>query len=227
MQIRQQLWIVLQVSVRLLWLVVRQIWQWLLLAATFVYQHRRQIVQYRYTVPLLILFSVVWAVWQYDPSSAESMAVSTEEAQSVAGKSRFTATRTAQLLPRTTGNQPLRNSIADWIGTPHRSGMESKSGTDCSGFVRAVFRESYGLDLSRNSEEMFRYDVKPTGREELREGDLVFFNTYGKGITHVGIYLCDDKFVHASTSRGVIIDSLGSPYYQKNYYAAGRVIRHE
>jgi cell wall-associated NlpC family hydrolase len=65
--------------------------------------------------------------------------------------------------------------------------------------------------------------VEVIDKDELQQGDLVFFNTFGSGVSHVGIYLADGKFAHTSTSKGVTIDNLDSPYYMKNYYGSGRV----
>jgi lipoprotein Spr len=89
--------------------------------------------------------------------------------------------------------------------------------------VQSVYQEAYGIELNRNSRAMYAEDVRTIAKEDLREGDLVFFDTNGGGISHVGIYLRKDLFVHASSSRGVIVESLSSPYFRKNYAASGRV----
>lgn len=70
---------------------------------------------------------------------------------------------------------------------------------------------------------MYDQDVESIDKEALREGDLVFFNTLGGGISHVGIYLQNGRFAHSSTSRGVTVDSLTNPYYANGYYASGRI----
>lgn len=120
----------------------------------------------------------------------------------------------------------LYNEGAKWLGTPHRMGGVTKRGVDCSGFVAIVFREVYGKQLSRSSADMLKYNCKKISRSKLREGDLIFFNT-GKSRkkipTHVGIYLKNGKFIHTSTSRGVIVSSLSEPYYIRTYLTGGRV----
>ncbi len=123
-----------------------------------------------------------------------------------------------------TENTELLETVSDWIGTPYRSGSNTKRGTDCSGFVTRVYKEVYGIDLSRSSRSMF-HDVKHISKREVKEGDLVFFRRGPKQpIYHVGIYLKNGKFVHSASNGGVRISSLKDAYYSRNYYAAGRVI---
>ena len=117
----------------------------------------------------------------------------------------------------------LVETASGWIGTPYRYGSSSKKGTDCSGFVTRVYREVYGISLSRSSHSMFG-DVKRVKKDMMRTGDLVFFRRGPKSpIYHVGIYLKNNKFIHSATSGGVMVSSLKEPYYSRNFYAAGRV----
>lgn len=117
----------------------------------------------------------------------------------------------------------LVETASGWIGTPYRYGSSSKKGTDCSGFVTRVYRDAYGISLSRSSHSMFR-DVKRVKKDKMRTGDLVFFRRGPKSpIYHVGIYLKNNKFIHSATSGGVMVSSLKEPYYSRNFYAAGRV----
>jgi lipoprotein Spr/probable lipoprotein NlpC len=119
-------------------------------------------------------------------------------------------------------NKDLLRTVTDWIGTPYRYGNNSRKGTDCSGFVTRVFREVYGVTLQRSSRSMFS-STKHIAKSEMKTGDLVFFRR-GKGpIYHVGIYLKNGKFAHSATNGGVMVSSLKQPYYQRNFYAAGRV----
>ena len=110
----------------------------------------------------------------------------------------------------------LYNEGAKWLGVPHRMGGLTKKGVDCSGFVAIVFREVYGKQLARSSADMMKHYWKKVNRANLKEGDLVFFRT-GKGRmkvpNHVGIYLKIGKFIHTSTSSGVIVSSLSEPYF--------------
>lgn len=121
-------------------------------------------------------------------------------------------------------NRRLYKEIKDWLGTPYKYAGTGKDGADCSGFVMMVYQAVYGKKLQRNSARMYERNCRSVGRDDLCEGDLVFFNNgRGGGINHVGIYLKDGKFAHTSSSRGVMISDLGDAYFAARFYAAGRV----
>ena len=101
-------------------------------------------------------------------------------------------------------NEELYNAIQQWMGTPYRYGGTDKNGVDCSAFVGHIYREVYGVDLHRVSNDM-QQDVTLISKSELREGDIVFFTNSKGRVSHVGIYLKNGLFAHSSTSRGVII----------------------
>ena len=111
--------------------------------------------------------------------------------------------------------------IDEWYGTPYRYGGTSKKGVDCSAFVNFFISAVYGLEIPRNSKEQYSASKKIKKRQ-LEEGDLIFFNTRG-GISHVGVYLGNNKFAHASTSSGVMISDLEDDYFASRYVASGRV----
>lgn len=113
--------------------------------------------------------------------------------------------------------------IDEWYGTPYRLGGNSKSGIDCSAFSLLFASSIYGLSLPRTSREQKEVTLG-IEKSELREGDLVFFSTRkGRPVSHVGIYLRNNKFVHASTSSGVMISDLGEAYWGPRYVGAGRI----
>lgn len=120
----------------------------------------------------------------------------------------------------------LYNAGAHWLGVPHRMGGMNKRGVDCSGLVTILYKDIYGLKLSRSSADMLKRDCRKVSRGKLREGDLVFFRT-GRGKrnvpNHVGIYLKNNRFIHVSTSRGVMISQLDEPYYMRTWVSGGRV----
>jgi len=117
-------------------------------------------------------------------------------------------------------NMPLYQSIDEWYGTPYKYGGSTKSGIDCSAFVQTVFASAFAISLPRTAREQYAV-THHISRTELKEGDLLFFNTQG-GISHVGIYLQNNKFVHASVT-GVTITDMFEPYYVRHFVAAGRV----
>lgn len=121
-------------------------------------------------------------------------------------------------------NPDLLREVASWLGTPYRYGGTTKRGADCSGFAKAVYREVYGINLERVTVNMAQ-NSRRVNKRNLREGDLVFFRINSRRISHVGIYLSNNKFVHASTSRGVIVSDLGEDYYSRNFAFGGQVPR--
>jgi len=121
-------------------------------------------------------------------------------------------------------SEALQQKIIEWLGTPYRGGSNTKLGTDCSGFVQMIFREVYNKDLTHSSRAMIKEVDLLKKKSALKEGDLLFFKTYHHRVSHVGIYLRDGLFVHASTSNGVEIASLNMPYYKRTFYKAGRVL---
>jgi lipoprotein Spr len=106
----------------------------------------------------------------------------------------------------------LLNEADTWIGTKYVWGGTSRKGIDCSAFVRNVYEKSLNIYLPRTSREQFKY-TKQIDKNNIQKGDLVFFLN-SKGIHHVGIIYDKDKFIHASSSRGVRIDSLNSGYWK-------------
>lgn len=123
-------------------------------------------------------------------------------------------------------NKALYKELKRWLGTPYVYAAHTcGEGTDCSGMVMEVFLKVYGIKVHRNSAKMLEQNCKPIDVEDLREGDLVFFITSSDGhVSHVGIYLKDYKFVHASSSRGVAVDDLRQNYYATHFHTAARVI---
>ncbi len=115
----------------------------------------------------------------------------------------------------------LHDFIFDWIGKPYRFGGESKRGIDCSAFARELYARVMNQYIPRNSRQQFKY-VKPINKEELQTGDLVFFKIKTRDISHVGVYLSDNKFIQSSKS-GVNVASLEHPYWKRYYYKAGRL----
>jgi lipoprotein Spr len=117
-------------------------------------------------------------------------------------------------------NIKLYTAIEDWWATHYRYGGITKRGIDCSALTGTLVNEGFGVELPRTARAQFAACEK-IARENLQEGDLVFFNTTG-GISHVGLYLWNNYFVHASVHNGVTISSLTDNYYSRKYIGAGR-----
>lgn len=117
-------------------------------------------------------------------------------------------------------NLSLLKLIDEWFGTRYRLGGTSKTGIDCSALMQVFFSALYGVSLPRTAREQYQASRR-ISRTELKEGDLVFFNTTG-GVSHVGMYLQNNKFVHASSS-GVTISDLFDDYWMKRFIGVGRM----
>ncbi len=123
----------------------------------------------------------------------------------------------AQLITNTT----LYMVIDHWLGVPYKYGGKDKNGIDCSGLTAVVMKESFQKEVSGPSWSIAE-QCATVSAKELKEGDLVFFTISGSKISHVGIYLQNGHFLHASTSRGVMISDLSEAYYSKYFTNGGR-----
>ena len=114
------------------------------------------------------------------------------------------------------------------VGTRYRFGGTSEAGFDCSGFIGYLFREEAGMNLPRSTREMINVDAPLVARNNLEPGDLLFFSTNGRRgrVSHAGIYLGDNQFIHSSSRRsgGVRVDSLGDSYWSKTFIEAKRAL---
>ena len=122
-------------------------------------------------------------------------------------------------------NHALYVESGHWIGVPYRGGGTTKRGVDCSGLTSAIYKKVYRKSLERNSDDQRKKDCRKVKKSKLKEGDLVFFHNgrKKKRATHVGIYLKENKFIHASTSKGVVVSDLLQSYYVTNWITGGRV----
>jgi lipoprotein Spr len=119
-------------------------------------------------------------------------------------------------------NPRLFQSVCDWMGTPYKYSGDDKKGIDCSGLVCELYKKCYNVNIDGSARDIHK-NIKPVKKAELREGDLIFFKIKHNKISHVGIYLGQNKFVHSSTQRGVVISDINDPYYEKYFYQAGRI----
>ncbi|MGH2648192.1 MAG: C40 family peptidase [Ginsengibacter sp.] len=121
-------------------------------------------------------------------------------------------------------NLSLFSFIENWLGTRYRMGGTSKKGIDCSGFTSTLLMVVYGFAVPRTAREQYKA-TKHINKEDLQEGDLVFFNTRHGGVSHVGLYLDNNYFVQSSSSQGVTISSLEDGYYARKFICGGRIVK--
>ncbi|MBR4904341.1 MAG: C40 family peptidase [Selenomonadaceae bacterium] len=148
------------------------------------------------------------------------------KADGLIGPATYSALLGKEMPAITVGSNYISHRIIsnamDYLGVPYVFGGTSPYGFDCSGYVQYVFANA-GISLPRTAD--VQYEVgSPISTTELVAGDLVFFSTYTWGASHVGIYLGDNNFIHASSSRGIAVDSLGSSYWSSHYIGARRIL---
>lgn len=121
-------------------------------------------------------------------------------------------------------NVELYFEVYRWLGTKYKYGGNTSKGIDCSHFAGKIFSKVYGKNLAPDAGGIFHQcKVVKKGAKKAEEGDFLFFKIHHKYISHVGVYLQNGKFAHASTRAGVIVSSLEEPYYKKTLYKVGRL----
>jgi lipoprotein Spr len=154
--------------------------------------------------------------------SKKGVVSSTETTDKISRKEYKALSEKLNLDVKKADNIKLYEFVADWLGAPHQMGKCTKTAIDCSCFIRLAYQDVYEQKIPRSSKEM--YDVcKKINREELQEGDLVFFNIKTSKVSHVGVYLKDGWFAHVSTSKGVMINNLSEKYYAQYFMKGGRI----
>ena len=157
----------------------------------------------------------------HDNSSAPAFIINSSFTIDKAGPIQFKYSILLNTEVEYLSNFALYNFINNWWGTPYRIGGMTQRGVDCSAFVQNLNAAIYEIALPRTAHEQYSACDR-ISMKEIREGDLVFFKTKKTGISHVGVYLHNNKFVHASTSGGVMISDLGEPYWSRRFHGAGR-----
>ncbi len=117
----------------------------------------------------------------------------------------------------------LLKEFEEWEGTPHKMGGNSKKGVDCSGFAHYIYTKLFKIYVPRTTKQFFTTGIK-IDKSQLKPGDLVAFHPHSYP-RHVGIYVGNNKFIHASTTKGVIISDLDNPYWKKHYLKSRRIIK--
>lgn len=171
----------------------------------------------------IIVISIIW-------SCSSHVRFTSENFEDIKSYSKYVLKTTKELLDEIEAELNKKPNASEkelsivehsksWIGTPYKFGGTSKSGVDCSGFVQSVY-SSIGLKLPRTSRQQYS-SAKRINKEERQIGDLIFFRKNSQ-INHVGLYLGSNKMIHASTSKGVIIQDLDNDYLKQTFAGYGR-----
>lgn len=157
--------------------------------------------------------------------SNKSITKTDEKENPNASQTKKILTKYAQLLnvdENKIENKKLYFFIDDWYGIPYKYGGKNKNGIDCSNFTSALYNAVYKKTIIGSSASIFN-ECKMVSINNLVEGDLVFFKIENDNVSHIGVYLQNNKFVHATVKKGVMIDDLDEPYYKKYFFQAGRI----
>ena len=154
---------------------------------------------------------------EFDEIPVEDHPVDTKE---FVGKYEKTESFSSALTPR----EKVMFEIISYLDTPYKYGGVDENGIDCSAFTKNIFKNSLGIELPRTASEQYHTGDRISSKDELQFGDLVFFNTTKRSYPgHVGVYIGEDLFAHASRSLGVTVSSLKSTYYSNRFVGASRI----
>jgi lipoprotein Spr len=128
------------------------------------------------------------------------------------------------VMPNQISNVMLYRFIDEWYGVKYRMGGTTKKGVDCSAFVQHLYQYVFGYDILRTACLQFKESKKIT-KDDLKEGDLVFFKVGTSRISHVGVYLRNNFFVHSASSKGVSIANLSNTYWSRYFAGGGRIVK--
>jgi lipoprotein Spr len=128
------------------------------------------------------------------------------------------------VMPNQISNVMLYRFIDEWYGVKYRMGGTTKKGVDCSAFVQHLYQYVFGYNILRTACLQFK-ESKKIAKDDLKEGDLVFFKIGTSRISHVGVYLRNNFFVHSASSKGVSIANLSNAYWSRYFAGGGRIVK--
>lgn len=175
-----------------------------------------------FSVFYILLFLIIGLIGSSCRSHKE-VAKSSENEHLNASESVKIQNKYGQLLsidPGNIENLKLYRFIDDWYGTPYKYGGKNKEGMDCSNFAIKLYADVYNRSITGCSSSIFNQCEVVS---KLAESDFVFFKIGNDSVSHMGVYLQNNKFVHETTKKGVMIDDLDEPYYKKYFFKAGRL----
>lgn len=175
----------------------------------------------------IFYFAIIFCLSLFTSScrSNKNFASTEKRTEEKSGSTKNIEKKYAALLSVTENNisnTALYSFIDEWYGVPYKYGGKDKKGIDCSNFTSTLYKNIYHKALTGSSSSIFT-QCKEVPKKDLKEGDLVFFKIEKDDISHIGIYLQNNKFVHATTKKGVMINDLDEAYYKKYFYKAGRL----
>lgn len=177
-------------------------------------------------VPRFFFFSLILLTLMASCRGSRNHSKNEPETAEIAARKAFAAEYSRKLgvpVPEM-ANQLLYATLYEWMGVPYKYGGNNKKGVDCSGLICSVYPEVYKIQVPRVSAQMYK-ETNRIEERELKEGDLVFFKINTRDISHSGIFLFNDYFVHSTTSKGVIISRLNDAYWRKYFVGGGRFSR--
>jgi len=172
-------------------------------------------------VPAKLLLSVLFIVFIATSCKSKKKGSKTTAVKSGSAHAALVAEKLS-ISEKEVNKSKLYSFIGDWYGTPYKYGGCGREGIDCSCFTGTLYQKVYAKTLARSARDIHK-ECSRIRESGLREGDLLFFKIGSKEITHVGVYLKDRKFVHASTKKGVMISDLDEEFFKKVFYEAGRL----
>jgi lipoprotein Spr len=175
----------------------------------------------RFSFSLILLFALLTASCR----SGKDIALTEKKSDEHHSASKKIETKYAAILNVSAdniSNPQLYSFIDEWYGVPYKYGGQNKKGIDCSNFTAILYKNIYDKPITGTSASICN-QCKTVSKKDLKEGDLVFFKIEKDEVSHIGVYLQNNKFVHATTKKGVMIDDLDEAYYKKYFYKAGRI----
>lgn len=181
-----------------------------------------------FLVPVLVLFSckAKQKTSEQEPHKQQTQVKKKKPHQVNSKSSGSELERALGISSKEIKKSELYAFVQDWYGVPYKYGGCKKSGVDCSCFTNLLYEEVYHQKLIGNAADLYK-NAEKISLQKAKEGDLVFFKINVSYVSHVGVLLKGGHFVHASTSKGVIVSSLNEAYYKKYFHSAGRVKAHD
>lgn len=167
-------------------------------------------------IRVCFFFSIIFFFFLLSCRSRKNVALSSSDKLIIEKYSQLLSVNSTQIE----SNLSLFRFVNEWIGVPYLFGGKDKKGIDCSAFVARFLKDNFNLSATGSANDMFEKSRK-IQNDKVQLGNLVFFKIESKKISHVGVFLMNNKFIHASSSKGVVISNLDENYYKKYFVGFG------